>query len=291
MAVWSGLWTVFFIAGFPALALLALQRRWPSAAFVAEHYHEHGARRYWEVVDMLKKVLLTSFILVFEEGTRERIATAVLIAAAFLLLHVRYQPFHSALHNRLETVALTALTLTYFIGLLIKTKAQESSVHAFDAILLSLVAAVVLAAALLLYFASRAGAETVAHAKHEELLGERGAGQRGRLVANARGLRLTTSSRSSSSGLGESLLGSVGDGGGLGGEEGEEERAAAELAHERLRSARLEAELARAHGEKERARREKEQQQAALEAAHATQLEAAQAATKAELAQLKAKTE
>ena len=99
---------------------------------------------------MLKKLLLTSVILVFEEGTRERITVAVLVATIFLLLHVRYQPFHSPLHNRLETVALTALTLTYFIGLLLKTGgAEEASVHAFGVILIMLVASVVLAAVLL----------------------------------------------------------------------------------------------------------------------------------------------
>ena len=127
---WSVLWTVGFIAGFPALAAWALYQRWPSAAFFAEHYHDHGVQRYWEVVDMLKKVLLTSIIFVFEKGTRERITMAVLIAGAFLLLHVRYQPFYSALHNRLETVALTALTLTYFIGLLMQNDAVESQYHA-----------------------------------------------------------------------------------------------------------------------------------------------------------------
>jgi hypothetical protein len=64
-------------------------------------------------------------------------------------------------------VALAALTLTYFIGLLLKTGgAEESSVHAFGAILIALVASVVLAAVLLLYIASKAGSETIEHAKH-----------------------------------------------------------------------------------------------------------------------------
>ena len=87
----------------------------------------------------------------------------------------------------------------------------------------------------------------------------------GKVIANARGLRLTAA-------LSQSLLGSVSDGGEGGGAE-------AELAHERLRSSQLEAELVEA--------------QLGLQAAEAERArcsaEAAQA--KAELAELKAKTE
>jgi hypothetical protein len=310
MAAWSGLWTVFFIVGFPALTAVTLRRRYPSAAFLTEHYHDHGPRRYWEVVDMLKKVLLTSFLLVFDEGTRARIAMAVLIAGVFLLLHVRYQPYHSVLHNRLETVALAALTLTYFIGLLIKAESTELSTieGAFDVILIALVASVVLATVLLVYIALKAGHETLEHVKHDHNDGEHtiemNCGGGGRLVRNVRGLRLTmASSRSSSGDLGESLLGSVG-----GGDEGEEDGAEAELAHERLRASQLEAELARARGEKEQKQAELEKREeahaAALEkvrSAAQLELQAEQAErarcsaeavqAKAELAQLKAKTE
>jgi hypothetical protein len=222
---------------------------------------------------MLKKVLLTSFLLVFEEGTRERIAMAVLIAGVFLLLHVRYQPYHSAVHNRLETVALTALTLVYFIGLLIKADgAQQSTVAgAFDAILLALIAAVVLAAVLLVYISRQAAHEASdsgSYGQHEENASK---GSCGQLVANERGLRLTNCSSLSIGGgssLGESLLGSVAE------SDDGEDSGATELAHERLRSARLEAELSKAQGEKGQAQREKEQMRRAKEQAQQEKEEA-----------------
>ena len=60
---------------------------------------------------------------------------AVLVSAIFLVLHVRYQPFRHDVHNHLETVAYSALTLTYFIGLLMQNAAPESQYHAYGAIL------------------------------------------------------------------------------------------------------------------------------------------------------------
>jgi predicted outer membrane repeat protein len=47
VVAWSGLWSLLFVAGFPALAAVALHGRWPSAEFIAEHYHNHGVRRYF----------------------------------------------------------------------------------------------------------------------------------------------------------------------------------------------------------------------------------------------------
>jgi len=129
-ATWSGLWILLYALGFPALLLLALYRRWPEVDFIADTYMDVHWRRCWEVVVLVNPLLLTAFIQAFPQGTRERITMAVLLSTTFLLLHVRYQPFAHNSHNRMETVALAALSLTYFIGLLIKTSdADQSQYH------------------------------------------------------------------------------------------------------------------------------------------------------------------
>jgi hypothetical protein len=158
-------------------------------------------------------------------------------------------------------VALTALTLTYFVGLLIKAEgAGRSTVTgAYDA-LLSTLAAVVLLAAVLLARISHQAARVVSGRSggsgHKEELGTG-------LVENERGLRLTMDRNS----LSESLLDSEAESDGA----NEVER---QLAHERLRRAQLEGELSRARGEKEQAQRKQAEQEEAhtAHAVHAAEL-------------------
>ena len=121
--------------------------------------------------------------------------------------------------------------------------------NSYDAILLLLTAAVVLSAIAACIIGARAGY----HVLHEEermkerVRRSRARGRRGRLVANDRGLRLTTTSRanlsvdSDSGSLGESLLGVVAMG-----DDSEDGGAEAELAHERQCISQLEGELSEA---------------------------------------------
>jgi hypothetical protein len=55
------------------------------------------------------------------------IATALLISAFFLAMHLRINPYKSPILDRLQTLALTILTLFYFIGILLKTHSVEAS--------------------------------------------------------------------------------------------------------------------------------------------------------------------
>jgi hypothetical protein len=53
------------------------------------------------------------------------IAAAMTISAFYLGLHLTYQPFEKPVLNRLQTLALTVLTLLYFIGVLLKTETVD----------------------------------------------------------------------------------------------------------------------------------------------------------------------
>ena len=55
------------------------------------------------------------------------VATALLISAFFLAIHLQIHPYKSPALERLQTLALTTLTLFYFIGLLLKTESVEES--------------------------------------------------------------------------------------------------------------------------------------------------------------------
>jgi hypothetical protein len=50
-----------------------------------------------------------------------------MISAFFLGLHLSYSPFKSPALNRLQSLALTTITLLYFIGVLLKTDTVEES--------------------------------------------------------------------------------------------------------------------------------------------------------------------
>jgi hypothetical protein len=122
-AVWAALWTVGFVLGFPAAMTLALHRRHEAVEFISGAYAtQQFWPRYWEVVDSVKKLLLSSAVLFVPQGSNLRIAFALLVSVAFQLLQALHQPYTSASSNRVADAAGVALSLTYFIGLLIASQ-------------------------------------------------------------------------------------------------------------------------------------------------------------------------
>ena len=97
-------------------------------------------------------------------------AVALLIAGAFLVLHTLYQPFAEAGHNRLETAALLALTLTYYIGVLVKAAqgggVDDAQSQAFGVALILLTCSVGVACVVILYLSWRESRHAVHEAKH-----------------------------------------------------------------------------------------------------------------------------
>jgi hypothetical protein len=113
---------VFYVFGLPAFCAYAIWRREPAVSFLAEGYRRDKGRVVlgWEVIEMVRKFILTSAVIFFNEGSSMQVATAVLVSISFLVLHVCYLPFAESSDNWLQGVALVALLLVYFIGLLIK---------------------------------------------------------------------------------------------------------------------------------------------------------------------------
>jgi len=141
---WCSLWVVAYVIGLPVAVVLAVRRRIPALAFVSDGYREHPLARYWEVLEMGRKLLLSSAVLLFEKGTSIQIAVATVLSVAFLIAHTLYEPFENPADNRLQTLALASLFGTYFIGLLIKVQPSAGQSGQFAALLtgLSLVVAI-----------------------------------------------------------------------------------------------------------------------------------------------------
>jgi hypothetical protein len=118
---------VFYVFGLPAFCAYSIWRREPAVTFLAEGYRTDKGRVVlgWEVIEMVRKFILTSAVIFFNEGSSMQVATAVLGSIFFLVLHVCYLPFADSSDNWLQGLALVALLLVYFIGLLIKVYIQD----------------------------------------------------------------------------------------------------------------------------------------------------------------------
>jgi hypothetical protein len=147
-AAWAALWTVGFVLGFPAVVTLALVRQNEAVEFLACDYKSGSVQRMWEVVDLVKKLLLSSAILFVPEGSISRIAFALFIAVSAQVLQAHYAPYDSPHKNRIADAAGAALSLTYFLTLLIKVEplVQEGAIGILLIILLLFVAAACIAA-------------------------------------------------------------------------------------------------------------------------------------------------
>jgi hypothetical protein len=119
---WSLLWLLVYVLGMPAVVSWAVSRRDSGWAFVGDSYHDNGVARYWEVLEIVRKLLLSAGVLYFNKGTSMQITVAVLLSAISLVVHALYEPFKKPSDNRLQTLALSSLLATYFSGLLAKVQ-------------------------------------------------------------------------------------------------------------------------------------------------------------------------
>eukprot|EP00935_MAST-01C_sp_MAST-1C-sp1_P000738 g738.t1 len=131
-----------------ATPLAPLRSKKPMLAFLADDYKHEMPNILWEAEEMLRKLLLSVIGAFWSTTSTMLIATALLISLAFQLLHTHYSPFRSKGLNRLQQLSLTVLSLTYFIGLLLRTQAaDESDADSIGDLLVVLLCAVFVAVA------------------------------------------------------------------------------------------------------------------------------------------------
>jgi hypothetical protein len=137
-AAWAALWSVGFVLGFPVIVALALWQDHKALKFITNDFGPKPVQRMWEAVDLIRKLLLSSAVLFVPEVSIERIATALFISVTFQVLQVYHQPYSSKYDNRMADVAEAALSLTYFLTLLIKASPLTDDHKALDVLLIML---------------------------------------------------------------------------------------------------------------------------------------------------------
>jgi len=95
--------------------------------FVYERYEPDYY--WWEVVEMIRKFLLTGVILFLAPGSIAQLAMALLIASYFMAAHVKCEPFSNPEENHLQSVSLISTVLVLVLGIMIKAAAQNTALQ------------------------------------------------------------------------------------------------------------------------------------------------------------------
>ena len=116
--------TIFYVFGIPFVAQILMR----------EHAHELDAphiraryqflyggymkdRYYWEIVIIVRKLLMIAIIVFLANSVNIQALAAVLLIVVFSILHLIYQPFEVALMDNMEMLSLGTSFVTFFCGL------------------------------------------------------------------------------------------------------------------------------------------------------------------------------
>eukprot|EP00935_MAST-01C_sp_MAST-1C-sp1_P001113 g1113.t1 len=178
MAAYAGIWIIVYVILFPLFVGVQLLRLWdwhnlkacdglgagvvgavmgriwtpaqrskkPMLVFLADDYKQEFPAMLWESEEMARKLLLSVVSAFWSTQSTMCVATALLLSMFFQLVHTHYQPFRSHGLNVLQQLSLTVLSLTYFIGLLLRAKVVDSDDEAGVGSLLILLLCAVFAA-------------------------------------------------------------------------------------------------------------------------------------------------
>jgi predicted outer membrane repeat protein len=126
-----------YVLGLPVYVAYDVWSGRGSISFCAEGYRTDGGRLAlgWEVLEMFRKFLLTLAVIFLHQGSISQVASALVVSVFFLVLHVRVLPFAERTDNWLQGVALTALCILYFVGLVIKAVPGSASSSGLDLLL------------------------------------------------------------------------------------------------------------------------------------------------------------
>jgi hypothetical protein len=137
VAVGSSVICVVYVLGLPVFVARDVWRGSNAIRFYAEGYRTDRGRLAlgWEVLEMLRKFILTSAVLFLHQGSVAQVAVALVVSVCFLVFHVRVLPFASNADNWLQGFALVGLCIVYFVGLIIKALPESDIGSYFDSLL------------------------------------------------------------------------------------------------------------------------------------------------------------
>jgi hypothetical protein len=144
MRVYTVIWIVMFVIGFPAMVLLALMKyrrvflktktfdsRKFSLGFLTDDYKQDSLSMLWEWMEMVRKLSLSLIGVLFPDKGPTSIACALILSVLFWVLHAQYQPFRYNSCNIYQYACMATLTCLYFCGLLLKVDAVTASERNF----------------------------------------------------------------------------------------------------------------------------------------------------------------
>jgi len=91
--------------------------------FLFENYKTHSW--YWEFVEMTRKVILTSGLILIGQETRSYIGLALVIAGMYGIVFAWVKPLQDVMENRLMTTSLAVTVVNLVIGVLSKIPAEN----------------------------------------------------------------------------------------------------------------------------------------------------------------------
>jgi ABC-type branched-subunit amino acid transport system substrate-binding protein len=120
IVAYASCWLVMYVFGYPLLVMYQLYlhgsggKQYVDLRFLQDDYKHGTPLAYWEVVDLLRKLLLSVMGVFWSSQSTLCVGTALLISAFFTGLQAQYQPYRSASCNRLQLLCMSTLSLVYF---------------------------------------------------------------------------------------------------------------------------------------------------------------------------------
>ena len=129
--------TVYPIA-FPLVTLLALWRCFSKSRKTINRNKLHSLARglrffyenysdncwFWEILELARKVLLTSALLLADAQSRTYIGSAAIVSGLYTVLFAWYKPIKDSFEHWLQLISLMASSVNFTVGMLLKVSEQ-----------------------------------------------------------------------------------------------------------------------------------------------------------------------
>ena len=82
---------------------------------------------YWEIVEMYRKLILTSVLPIFVSQNKVVLGMAIILSTFFIVLHAYIKPMKDSFESHLQLISLSVIPANLCIGFILETMANESS--------------------------------------------------------------------------------------------------------------------------------------------------------------------
>lgn len=83
---------------------------------------------FWEIVELVRKVLLTSALLLTDAQSRTYIGSAAIISGLYTVLFACYKPITDSSEHWLQLISLMASSVNFMVGMLLKVWPEDKTI-------------------------------------------------------------------------------------------------------------------------------------------------------------------